>query len=144
MEIVQGGELFDRIIQKQMYNEKDARDLITILITTLKHCHDQNIVHRDVKAENLLMVSDKDDADVKLVDFGFAAKVDGMSLEGIMGTPEYMGVFIYVFIYTFVCINPIYRFQADTCMYIYTCIYTYTYVRIYLYMYVCVYIHVCI
>jgi serine/threonine protein kinase len=90
MEIVEGGELFDRITQKNFYSEKDARDLVSILISALKHCHDQNIVHRDVKAENLLMVSDNDDADVKLVDFGFATKADGMSLEGVLGTADYM------------------------------------------------------
>lgn len=90
MEIVKGGELFDRISQKIFYCEKDARDLVATLISVVKHCHDNNIVHRDIKAENLLMVSDDDDADVKLVDFGFAVKVDGNTLEGVLGTPEYM------------------------------------------------------
>lgn len=96
MEIVKGGELFDRITQKSFYSEKDARDLVSILISALKHCHDNNIVHRDVKAENLLMVSDEDDADVKLVDFGFAVRADGNSLEGVIGTPEYMAPEIWV------------------------------------------------
>lgn len=90
MEIVQGGELFDRITQKQFYSEKDARDLILILVSTVKHCHDRFIVHRDIKAENLLMVSDDDDADVKLVDFGFATQSDGFTMEGLIGSPDYM------------------------------------------------------
>ena len=90
MEVVTGGELFDRITQKKHYSEKDARDLVSILIGAVKHCHDNCIVHRDIKAENLLMVSNDDDAHVKLVDFGFAAKAEGNTLEGVMGTPEYM------------------------------------------------------
>lgn len=85
LEKVKGGELFDRITQKKCYSERDARDLVSTLTSTVKHMHDRNIVHRDIKAENLLMVSDDDDADVKLVDFGFAAKIDGHSLDGIMG-----------------------------------------------------------
>jgi serine/threonine protein kinase len=43
-------------------------------LTAIKHCHDHNIAHRDLKPENLLMTSEEDDANVKLVDFGFAAR----------------------------------------------------------------------
>jgi serine/threonine protein kinase len=46
MEYIDGGELFDRIVQKQFYSEKEARDAVRVVLTTLKYCHDQGIVHR--------------------------------------------------------------------------------------------------
>jgi serine/threonine protein kinase len=47
-------------------------------------------VSRDLKPENLLMTGRDDSADLKLVDFGFAAKVDGFSLTNQCGTPAYV------------------------------------------------------
>lgn len=46
MERVDGGELFDRIIRKQHYTEKEARDLAQTLLHALKYIHDKNIIHR--------------------------------------------------------------------------------------------------
>jgi serine/threonine protein kinase len=90
-ELMDGGELFDRIVKKTYYNEKEARDLIRILLFAIKHLHDQDIVHRDLKPENLLLASQKDDADIKLADFGFAARVEGYnSLKTQCGTPGYV------------------------------------------------------
>jgi len=90
MEQVQGGELFDRILKKKHYTEKEARDLVVVLLTAIKHCHDNRIAHRDLKPENLLMTSKEDDADLKLVDFGFAARCEGNSLTNQCGTPAYV------------------------------------------------------
>jgi serine/threonine protein kinase len=91
MEMVTGGELFDRIVQKQMYSERDARALIKILLSVIQHCHEREIVHRDIKAENLLLVSTDDDSTIKLCDFGLAVKnVVGMSLIEQVGTFDYM------------------------------------------------------
>lgn len=47
--VLSGGELFDRIVSKTFYNEKEARDLVRTLLWTVKHLHDQNIIHRDLK-----------------------------------------------------------------------------------------------
>lgn len=65
-ELVEGGELFDRIVSKSHYTEKEARDLIKIFIETVQYIHNNGIVHRDLKPENLLLVSDKNDTDVKI------------------------------------------------------------------------------
>ena len=46
LEVLDGGELFDRIVQKSCYNEKEARDLVVILLTSIKYIHDNNVVHR--------------------------------------------------------------------------------------------------
>jgi calcium/calmodulin-dependent protein kinase I len=87
---VEGGELFDRIVSKSYYNEKEARDVIHTLLTAVKYCHDRDIVHRDLKPENLLLASTTDDAGLKLADFGFAAKAVGNVLRTQCGTPGYV------------------------------------------------------
>ncbi len=50
-----GGELFDRIVQKEYYSEQEARDVCRILFSALKYCHERNVAHRDLKPENLLL-----------------------------------------------------------------------------------------
>jgi hypothetical protein len=46
MECIEGGELFDRIVAKTCYNEKEARDLVFTILNVLKYCHSKNIIHR--------------------------------------------------------------------------------------------------
>jgi calcium/calmodulin-dependent protein kinase I len=50
-----GGELFDRIVQKSYYNEKEARDVCIILFDAMNYCHKRHVAHRDLKPENLLL-----------------------------------------------------------------------------------------
>ena len=90
MEYLEGGELFDRIVKKAYYNEKEARDLAQIFLSAVKYMHDRNVVHRDLKPENLLLKSQSDDADVKIADFGFAVVTDGDTLTEQCGTPGYV------------------------------------------------------
>mmetsp|Transcript_1999 Transcript_1999/g.2312 ORF Transcript_1999/g.2312 Transcript_1999/m.2312 type:complete len:356 (-) Transcript_1999:233-1300(-) len=73
LELVKGGELFDRIVKKESYSERDAASCVQKIAGALKYIHDKDIVHRDLKPENLLLVSETDDTSVKLADFGFAA-----------------------------------------------------------------------
>eukprot|EP00903_Cladosiphon_okamuranus_P010945 g10337.t1 len=90
IEYMRGGELFDRIVQKAYYNEKEARDLCRILLDAVRYCHDLGIVHRDLKPENLLLTSQHDDANVKLADFGFARSIMNGFVSTQCGTPGYV------------------------------------------------------
>ena len=71
IELMEGGELFERIVKKTFYNEMDARGLVRILLDALAYLHHRGIVHRDLKPENLLLKSPFNDFDIKLADFGF-------------------------------------------------------------------------
>ena len=55
-EKMDGGELFDRIVQKSYYNEKEARDTSVILFRAISYCHSRQVAHRDLKPENLLLL----------------------------------------------------------------------------------------
>ena len=72
-ELVEGGDLFDRVIGKKQYNEKDARDLIKLFLETMVYMHDiAKVVHRDLKPENILLTSHNDDANIKICACGMA------------------------------------------------------------------------
>lgn len=90
MEIVAGGELFDRIVKKTHYNEREARDVIVGLVSAIAYCHKLNIVHRDIKPENLLLTSPHNDSEIKIGDFGFATEVTEDNLRQRCGTPNYV------------------------------------------------------
>jgi len=90
-EIMRGGELFDRIVAKTFYNEKEARDLCKIVFEAVAYCHSLNIAHRDLKPENLLLMSKDNDRQVKIADFGFAKRVTSEEcLVTQCGTPGYV------------------------------------------------------
>lgn len=91
MEQMRGGELFDRIVAKAYYNEKEARDTCKIILDAVGHMHRNHVAHRDLKPENLLLLSKDDDSAVKIADFGFAKKVyEESSLTTQCGTPGYV------------------------------------------------------
>lgn len=90
-EVMRGGELFDRIVNKTFYNEKEARDVCRILFEALGYCHRNNVAHRDLKPENLLLMSRSNDRDIKIADFGFAKRVSSeQCLLTQCGTPGYV------------------------------------------------------
>jgi calcium/calmodulin-dependent protein kinase I len=55
MEIMKGGELFDRIIEKRTFTEKEARNSMRCVLGALEYMHDRRVAHRDLKPENLLL-----------------------------------------------------------------------------------------
>lgn len=88
MELVTGGDLFERIIQLGRYNEVDARILMRNVFEVILYLHDKDIVHRDIKPENILLVYENDNTSIKVTDFGLAkSTADG--LHTYCGTPQY-------------------------------------------------------
>ena len=70
MELLTGGDLFDRIVNKGNYDEREARDATRNVVDAIHFMHSKGIAHRDLKPENLLLVSKDCDSTVKLADFG--------------------------------------------------------------------------
>jgi len=94
LEILEGGELFDRIVSKGSYSEKEASDLMAVMASTLAHLHAQGIVHRDLKPENLMYLDKTPASPIKVTDFGLAKLIphDGVShmMHSACGTPGYV------------------------------------------------------
>lgn len=91
MEKINGGELFDRLCENEILNEKEARDIMRTVFDAMSFCHEQQVAHRDLKPENLLLTTTGDDAKVKIADFGFAKRVARPnSLSTRCGSPAYM------------------------------------------------------
>jgi len=91
MELVTGGELFDRIVAKGSYTEADAAEVIKTLCSALAYMHEKKVVHRDLKPENILYANDRDDAPIKVADFGLARVVSGKEMmKTACGTPGYV------------------------------------------------------
>jgi len=91
MELMSGGDLFDRIGQRKSYTENDARDLCRKMLESVRYCHENSVAHCDMKPKNLLLVSDDDDVKMKLADFGFATRVyEPESLTKQCGTPFFV------------------------------------------------------
>lgn len=87
-----GGELFDRIIEKECYSENLAANTLRPIVDGIKYCHDLNIAHRDLKPENLLYLSEDDESIIKISDFGLAKLLDSSDkmMSTVCGTPSYL------------------------------------------------------
>ena len=68
-EVCRGGELFDEIVKRKSFSEKDASVIMSQILTAIHYCHLQNIVHRDMKPENVLLEGKES---IKVIDFGTA------------------------------------------------------------------------
>ncbi|XP_030175639.1 ribosomal protein S6 kinase alpha-5 isoform X1 [Lynx canadensis] len=72
MELLNGGELFERIKKKKHFSETEASYIMRKLVSAVSHMHDVGVVHRDLKPENLLFTDENDNLEIKVIDFGFA------------------------------------------------------------------------
>ncbi|CAH2048594.1 unnamed protein product, partial [Iphiclides podalirius] len=91
LELMQGGELFDRITKQGHLSEQFTRFLFRQMVLAVKYLHSQGITHRDLKPENVLLESKKDDTLVKITDFGLSKFVGEDSfMKTMCGTPLYL------------------------------------------------------
>lgn len=86
-----GGELFDRIVEKGSYTERDASSLIRQVLEAVDYMHEQGVVHRDLKPENLLYYSPDEDSKIMISDFGLSKMEDSGIMATACGTPGYVG-----------------------------------------------------
>uniref|UniRef100_A0A8C2GF02 MAP/microtubule affinity-regulating kinase 3 n=1 Tax=Cyprinus carpio TaxID=7962 RepID=A0A8C2GF02_CYPCA len=87
MEYASGGEVFDYLVSHGRMKEIEARAKFRQIVSAVHYCHQKNIVHRDLKAENLLLDAD---ANIKIADFGFSNEFTlGNKLDTFCGSPPY-------------------------------------------------------
>ncbi|GAM22807.1 hypothetical protein SAMD00019534_059820 [Acytostelium subglobosum LB1] len=90
VELVTGGQLFDKIMEKKFFSEKEARVIVKQLLESLQYLHSVGIVHRDLKPENLLLKNEKD-LTIALSDFGLSKILaDDVFMKTTCGTPSYV------------------------------------------------------
>jgi len=91
-DLITGGELFEDIVAREFYSERDASRCIQQILEAVNYCHRNNIIHRDLKPENLLLASKSTGAAIKLADFGLAVETvnDNVEYFGFAGTPGYL------------------------------------------------------
>ena len=84
-----GGELFDYLRARGNLSEKETAKIIYQILHGIAHCHAKSIVHRDLKAENVLFESTSHER-IKIIDFGLSKKIYAEHLHSLVGTAKYI------------------------------------------------------
>ncbi len=90
MELVEGISLLDLLKSREnrRIDENECRKIYLQLVNAIGFCHIKNIIHRDIKLENIIVDSN---LNLKLIDFGFGAVCPSNKLQSFFcGTPSYM------------------------------------------------------
>ncbi|KAL4657135.1 serine/threonine-protein kinase 17A-like [Arapaima gigas] len=93
MEYAAGGEIFDQCVAEhdESFTQDDVKRLMRQILEGVAFLHSINVVHLDLKPQNILLTSTSPLGDIKIVDFGLSRMVKGdQELREIMGTPEYV------------------------------------------------------
>lgn len=89
MEFCKGGDLFDRIVELQRFDENQASEIMSQLLSGVNYLHSKGILHRDLKPENILL-EEKPSLSLKIIDFDTAAFFGPELYKDIQGTALYM------------------------------------------------------
>lgn len=110
MELSEGGELFEKIVEMHKFSEKLAASLMKKILSSVKHLHEHGICHRDLKPENFIFSDNSDDAEIKLIDFGLSKRFGSIQeahpeekMHTIVGTPYYVAPEVLKGNYDFAC-----------------------------------------
>lgn len=90
MELFDGKELFDELIVEDYFTELKAAKVSMDILKAIRYMHQQKIVHRDMKAENIMIKSEGDKSWIKIIDFGLGIVNGTEKLKEKIGTPEYI------------------------------------------------------
>ncbi|XP_009273282.1 PREDICTED: serine/threonine-protein kinase 17A [Aptenodytes forsteri] len=93
LEYAAGGEIFDQCVaeREEAFKEKDVKRLMKQILEGVSFLHRNNVVHLDLKPQNILLTSKSPLGDIKIVDFGLSRIMKSSEeLREIMGTPEYV------------------------------------------------------
>lgn len=91
MELCEGGELFDRIVNRGHYTERAAANVARTIAEVVRMCHANGVMHRDLKPENFLFANKKEHSPLKAIDFGLSVFFKpGEKFSEIVGSPYYM------------------------------------------------------
>eukprot|EP00972_Heterocapsa_arctica_P027386 4025776-Heterocapsa_arctica.AAC.1 len=96
MEQLEGGEVFDHLLEKGSLSESETALVVEQLLRAVEHLHGKGLVHRDIKLENIMYES-RDRDKVKLIDFGLCCSCEqGMApMTRICSTPSYVSYVMY-------------------------------------------------
>ncbi|KAI3355526.1 hypothetical protein L3Q82_017904 [Scortum barcoo] len=94
LEFAAGGEIFNQCVsdrEDEAFSEEDVKRLMRQILEGVSFLHQNNVVHLDLKPQNILLTSSSPLGDIKIVDFGLSRMVSShQELREIMGTPEYV------------------------------------------------------
>ncbi|XP_044278551.1 death-associated protein kinase 2-like isoform X2 [Varanus komodoensis] len=92
LELIQGGELFDFVAEKELLTEVEAVGFLQQILLGVAHMHSHRIAHFDLKPENIMLLQkDVPNPKIKIIDFGLAQKLEeGETFKSLCGTPQYI------------------------------------------------------
>lgn len=90
MEFLEGGDLLKHVTHHKHLDEAEAKVLIKQVAKGIEYCHQNNLTHRDLKLENILLVNSEDNK-IKIIDFGIAGAISLTKWEQVdSGSLSYM------------------------------------------------------